>query len=195
MRYKTTLITILTCLFATGLAPGADKYEIDVAHSYVGFSIRHLVISNVKGNFTDFSGVIVYDEDDITKSSVTVDIRTSSINTDNEARDNHLRSADFFDAERYPEITFESTEMKETKDGPVMHGHLTIHGVKKEVAVPFEILGKAKGMAGEVRVGFEGHSSLSREDFGMTWNKVMEAGGLLVGNEVKVELQIEAVKK
>jgi len=195
MRIRTPLLASLMLLLFAGVALSADRYEIDVVHSHVGFSIRHLVISNIKGHFNDFSGTIDYDENDNTKSSVKVTIKTASIDTDNEDRDAHLKSADFFSVEEYPEITFQSTGVKKTDDGLVLNGKLTLHGVTKETAIPFEMLGKAKDPRGKQRIAFEGYTKLDRKDFGITWNKTMDAGGLVVGNEVKIELQIEAIKK
>jgi polyisoprenoid-binding protein YceI len=194
MRYKAILPVILASLFALGTAFSAEKYDFDLPHSYVGFSVRHLVISNVKGNFTDFSGHVMFDEDDITKSSVEVSIKMASVDTDNEKRDGHLKSADFFNVEKYPAMTFKSKKIEKAENGYVMHGELTMLGVTKEIPVHFEMLGKAKGMQGEDRAGFEGYAKLNRKDFGITWNQTMDAGGLVVGDEVKIELQIELVK-
>jgi polyisoprenoid-binding protein YceI len=172
----------------------ADKYAFDVPHSSVGFSVKHLLISNVKGNFKDFSGTIMFDEADMSKSSVEVTIKAASIDTDNENRDNHLRSADFFHVEEFPEITFKSRVVNKTDDGFELVGMLTMHGVTKEVTIPFEFLGKVTGPMGKERLGFEGHTEIDRKDYGITWNKILDSGGLTVGNEVKIELNIEAVK-
>jgi len=172
----------------------AEKFAIDVAHSSVEFSVKHLLISNVKGNFTDFSGIIMFDESDMTKSSVETTIKAASIDTDNADRDNHLRSEDFFDVEKYPEITFISNDIIRTSNGFEMLGTLSMHGVSKEISIPFEFLGRAEGSSGDVRLGFEGYTTIDRKDFGISWNKTLDSGGLAVGNEVKIELNIEAVK-
>jgi polyisoprenoid-binding protein YceI len=195
MKTKALIIAASLSAIFIGNVIAADKYEIDLAHSYAGFSVRHLVISNTKGSFTDFSGMIKYDEEDIRNSTAEVMIRTASIDTDNEDRDKHLKSTDFFDVEKFPEISFKSTKVEKTEDGNILHGNLTMRGVTKEIAIPFEILGKAKDPWGNDRIAFEGHTKLDRKDFGITWNKTMDAGGLVVGNEVKIELQVEAVKK
>ena len=186
--------TALIGLMFFGSAFAADKYEIDQAHSYVGFSVRHMVISNVKGNFTDFSGTIMYDENDMSKSSANVKIKVASIDTDNENRDEHLRNADFFDAEKYPEMIFESYRLEKKGNDYIMHGYLTMHGVRNEISVPFEILGSAIGFKGEERIGFEGSAKVNRKNFEIAFNALMETGGLVVGDEVKIDLQIEAVK-
>lgn len=194
MKSKTLTLTVFLMVLAVGMSFAADKYSIDLAHSYAGFTVKHLVITNVKGNFTDFSGEINYDANDITKSSVNVTIKAASINTDNETRDNHLKSADFFDVEKFPEITFASTKIEKSGDSFTMHGNLTIHGVTKEVAIPFDMTGKITDPWGKERIAFEGSTKISRNDFGMTWNKAIETGGVVVGDEVKIELQVEAVK-
>jgi polyisoprenoid-binding protein YceI len=194
MKFKVNLLLVAAALLITGSIYGADKYTVDPAHSYVGFSVRHLVIANVKGHFSDFTVELTFDESDMTKSTVRADIKTASINTDNKNRDDHLRSADFFDVEKHPEITFKSTGIEKTEDGYIMHGELTMHGITKEIAVPFELLGKTVGPDGKDRIGFEGYAKLDRRDFKMTWSKTIETGGLVVGNEVRIELQIEAAK-
>jgi polyisoprenoid-binding protein YceI len=172
----------------------ADTYKIDQAHSYIGFSVRHMVISNVKGNFANFSGTITFDEHDITKSSVNVKINAASVNTDNVKRDNHLRSASFFEVEKYPEITFESSSIEKKDDQYIMHGFLTMHGVKKEIAIPFEMIGRVTDPRGNDRIGFEGSTELNRRDYGVNYDAVIEGGGLVAGNNIKIDLQIEAVK-
>lgn len=194
MFKKAVTLAMVIGAIMTIPSQAADKYAIDVPHSSVGFSVKHLLISNVKGNFKDFSGTIMFDESDMTKSSVEVTIKAASIDTDNADRDNHLRSEDFFHVEKFPEITFKSSAVNKTDDGYELVGLLTMHGVTKEVAIPFEFLGKVTGPMGKERLGFEGHVEIDRKDYGITWNKVLDAGGLTVGNEVKIELNIEAVK-
>ncbi|MBN2226096.1 MAG: polyisoprenoid-binding protein [candidate division Zixibacteria bacterium] len=179
-------------LFA-GVTFGAEKFTIDQTHSSVGFSVKHLVITNVKGSFTNFSGTIMYDAADIAKSSVSVTINAESINTNDEGRDKHLRSADFFEVEKYPEITFVSTKIEKTENGLVAHGNLTMHGVTKVIAIPFEIAGPIADPWGKSRMGIEASLTIDRKDFGITWNKVLDSGGLTVGNEVKIELNIAAI--
>jgi polyisoprenoid-binding protein YceI len=181
-------------LIATIAATAGDKYQIDSVHSSVGFSVRHLVISNVIGNFTDFSGTIIYDSSDISKSSADVVIKAASINTDNVNRDDHLRSPDFLDVGKFPEITFKSSKIEKKGDELFMTGDFTLHGVTKQVVIPFTILGFIKDMQGNLRMGAEGKLTINRQDYGLTWSKTLETGGLVVGDEVKIELNIEAIK-
>lgn len=195
MNGKLISIGLIFALFIVSSAFAADEYEIDAVHSSIGFSVRHLLISNVTGNFNDFSGKIMFDEKDMTNSSVDLTIKAASINTNNVDRDNHLRASDFFDAEKFPEITFKSGKVEKAEDNYVLVGTLTMHGVSKEISIPFEFIGKAKGPMGKQRLGFEGNTKLNRKDFGITWNKTLDEGGLAVGNEIKIQLNIEAVIK
>lgn len=182
----------LTIGFA-GSVWSADTYEVDGAHAYVGFTISHLVINRVRGTFNDFTGTIVYDADDITKSSLSGAINAASIDTAHQKRDADLRGESFFEVDKYPQITFESTHVEEGEDSPILHGVLTMHGVSKEVAIPFRINGIAE-FAGKVRLGFEARIELNRQDYGITYSRLMDNGGLVVGNEVVIELQGEAIK-
>jgi polyisoprenoid-binding protein YceI len=195
MRYPKIILAIVLNLFLVSATFGADPYVIDPVHSSIGFSVRHLVISNVKGQFTDYSGTIFFDEQDITKSSVNVTIKTASINTGSNDRDNHLRSADFFDAANHPEITFKSTRIEKKGDGYVCVGTLTMRRVSKEVAIPFTLLGQTKDPRGNTRIGLEANLVLNRQDYGISWSRTMDTGGLVAGNEVKIELNVEAVKR
>jgi polyisoprenoid-binding protein YceI len=195
MRRRNCFSALLVLLAFAGTALSADTYKIDTVHSYVGFSVRHMVLANVKGEFTDFSGTIVYDEADITKSSVEVTIKAASINTGNEKRDADLRSENFFEVEKYPLITFKSKRIEKKGDGYVMVGDLTMHGVTREVSFPFKFLGKIKDPWGNTRIGAEASLVIDRRDFGLKYDKRLDAGGLVVGNEVKIELNVEAVKQ
>jgi polyisoprenoid-binding protein YceI len=172
----------------------ADTYKLDLAHSSVAFTVRHMVIANVRGNFKEFEGTVVYDPADVTKSSVEVTIKTASIDTDNTQRDSHLRSADFFDAEKFPTITFKSKSVEKKGDGYVLNGTLTLRGVSKDVAIPFEVLGVVKDPYGNTRLGAHGELTINRMDYGVSWSKSLDAGGLVVSEEVKILLDIEAVK-
>ncbi|MBP1627257.1 MAG: YceI family protein [Holophagaceae bacterium] len=166
----------------------ADTYTIDAVHSEVGFRIRHLV-SKTPGRFTRFQGVIKVDDQHLAQSSVEVTIETASINTDNEARDKHLRSPDFFDVAKYPTLTFKSVAVKEVGKGRIqVSGDLTMHGVTKRITIPVGILGTMKGAQNETRGGFEGAVTLNRNEFGIT-----KYPGML-GDDVEVTLNIEAVK-
>jgi polyisoprenoid-binding protein YceI len=195
MRSKKTLWGLLTGLLLASAAAAADRYEIDPVHTEVGFSVKHLVINNVRGKFNDFSGTILYDENDITKSSVQVSIKAASIDTGVKDRDNDLRSPNFFDVAKYPKLTFQSRSIEKRGDGYVAVGTLTMHGIAKEIALPFTLNGKIKDPWGSERVGFEAGLTINRQDWGINYSKVMDNGGLMVGNDVKIELNVEAVKK
>lgn len=168
----------------------AATYDIDPAHSSVGFKIGHLV-STVRGEFNRFQGTIEFDQEKIEDSSVTAVIDASSIDTRIEDRDNHLRSADFFDVQKFSEATFTSKKI----EGDKVMGDLTMHGVTKEVALTYTFHGIATDPWGKERAGFSGETVIDRKDFGITYNKVLDQGGLLIGNEVKVEIEIEAILK
>ena len=195
MISKIVITAIMAAALLAGPALAADTYTFDLSHSSIGFAVRHLGLSKVKGNFTDFSGSIIYDPADITKSSVKVLIKVASIDTDNEKRDDHLRSADFFDAEKFPEITFQSENIEKGKDGLIAQGTFTMHGVAKKIALHFSLAGPVKGMMGEQRLAVETETKLNRQDYGVKWSKTLDTGGLVVGNEVTVEIAIEAVKQ
>ena len=174
--------------------PSGD-YQIDPAHSIIGFSIRHLEIAWVEGRFKDFKGTIHFDESDVTKSSVEFSAKIESIDTGVEPRDKHLRTADFFDAAKYPEMSFKSTRVaRRGKDGYVLHGDFTLKGVTKPVALPFTVTGAIKDPWGNTRFGVSAQTKIDRRDYGITWGKALENGGLDVGNEVTIDLQLEAVK-
>jgi polyisoprenoid-binding protein YceI len=189
---KVPFLVVSAVLFTFAMTQ-AQTFEIDPVHSSVGFSIRHIV-SNVKGRFTDFSGTVTYDSLKIENSSVNVAIKTASIDTDNEKRDGHLRSPDFFEAEKYPEINFKSTKVVKDGEKHILHGTLSMHGVSKDIFFPFEILGIAPGQNG-ARAGFEAELGLNRKDYGILWNRTLDQGGLLLGEQVKIMLALETVEK
>ncbi len=194
MRFKSVLLSAAAGLLVAGTAFGADSYKIDTAHSSVGFSVKHMVITNTKGNFKDFSGEILFDPKNVTKSSVKVTIKAASIDTDNADRDKHLRSGDFFDAETHPEITFVSKKVEKKGDGYLLTGTLTLRGVSKEVSFPFTLTGPVQDPWGNTRIGAEAGLTINRQDYGVSWNKTLDTGGVLVGDNVKIELAVEAVK-
>lgn len=171
-------------------APTLQRYEIDTGHSYVGFAVRHLGVATVRGKFARFSGEIMLDENDPTKSSVNVTIDASSIDTSHDRRDNDLRSANFFEVEKYPNITFTSTRIEQTADGLVLVGNLTMRDVTKEVRIPFEVTGPVV-LQGRKRMGAEGTLRVNRFDYGLQWNRLQEAVPV-VSDEVRIELNIEA---
>lgn len=192
---KKYLVFVVIVSLLSGFGLGMNEYESDIPHSSISFKISHMVVSKVRGHFNDFSVNIKEDPNDITKSSVAVVIKTASIDTRNEKRDNHLRSADFFDAEKYPEITFQSKRIEKKGDAYVAVGTLNMHGVSKEITIPFEITGKLKDPWGNTRAGIEASTKLDRKDYGLNWNKTLDKGGLMVGNGVKIEILLEMVSK
>ena len=171
----------------------AETYTIDLAHSHVAFSVRHMMISKVPGKFEDFSGTIHFDPADTSKWSVAVTIKTASINTGVVNRDNHLRSPDFFAADSFPTITFQSTKIV-PKGGDKFDivGNLTIRGVTKPVTLNAEMLGMVEDPRMGKRIGFAATTTIDRMDFGASWNKTLETGGLVVGHDVNIDLGVEA---
>jgi polyisoprenoid-binding protein YceI len=170
----------------------AKTFAIDPTHSEAGFQIRHL-LSKVRGRFTDFAGTIDFDEAEPEKSSVRLTIQAASIDTGVDQRDQHLRSADFFDVAQFPTLTFESSAIARTGDSSYdVMGTLTMHGVTHPVVIPVSFLGRAKDPWGNDKVFFEGDMTLNRKDFGLNWNAAVETGGFLVGDEVKVSFTVQA---
>jgi polyisoprenoid-binding protein YceI len=194
-RIVVVTVACLMSLLVAGGALAADAYVTDTVHTLVGFTVQHFVISKVRGKFNEFHGMIVYDENDITKSSMKGTIKVASIDTDDEERDDHLRSADFFDAVHYPEIIFASKKVEKRGKGYILIGDLTIRGITKEVAVPFVITGKIVDPRGKMRIGFEASLRMNRKDFGVAYHRLMDNGGLVVGDTVDIELIGEAIKE
>lgn len=167
-------------------------FQIDKTHSEAAFEVRHL-ISKVRGRFADFEGTIEYDEEAPAQSKVNVTIQAASVDTNTPDRDKHLRSDDFFAVEQYPTIAFVSTAITPTGSGAFdVAGNLTMRGVTKPIVIPVSYLGKAHDPWGNEKVAFEGEVKLNRKDFGLNWNAAIEAGGFLVGDEVKVSLSVQA---
>jgi polyisoprenoid-binding protein YceI len=176
----------------TTVAAPARTFTIDRAHSDIGFQVRHL-LSKVRGRFTDFDGSIEFDAEQPEKSSVRLTIQAASIDTGEPARDQHLRSADFFGIDEFPALTFESSAL--TRTGETSYdvlGTLTIHGVSQPVVVPVAFLGQARDPWGHDKLFFEAELTINRKDFGLNWNAAIETGGFLVGDEVKVAISIQA---
>lgn len=176
---------------------GAATYQIDPAHSVVEFSVKHMMFSTVKGKFAQVAGEIVFDPNHPTASSVNATADTASVTTGDQNRDNHLRSPDFFDAEKYPALSFVSTSIRPAGKEDAYHvvGNLTMHGVTKEVVFEASHLGTGKDPWGGTRAGFTATTTINRKDWGLNWNAPLEAGGVLVSDHVKITLDIEAVKK
>ena len=175
--------------------PAPGVFAIDPAHTHVGFVVRHMMVSKVKGRFASFTGEITIG-DSPESSSVEVTIDAASIDTREEARDNHLRSPDFFHVDEYPELTFVSTALLPKARGDFdLEGTLTIRGVSRPVTLSVEQEGIVIDMRGEQRIGFSASTEINREDFGLTYNAVLEAGGVVISKLLKLELEIEAVRK
>jgi polyisoprenoid-binding protein YceI len=172
-----------------------NNWNIDAAHSGINFSIRHMVVSKVRGRFAKFNGGLTIDDGDLTRSVVEATIDASSIDTGTPQRDAHLQSADFFDVERFPEIRFRSTRIEKLGgDRFRVVGNLTIRDVTREVSLDVEYGGRAKDPWGNDRAGFIATAALDRKDFGLHWNQVLEAGGVLVGDRVDIELEVQGVR-
>lgn len=202
MRVLTRTIAIavlsLSVLVVSNIQSQAEvkEYVIDQDHSAVIFKVRHLAISTVTGRFDIFEGSYTFDSDDISNSTVETTIQVASVNTNEKDRDDHLRSNDFFDVEKYPTIIFKSKEIKNV-DGNDFEivGDLTIHGVTKEVTLDAVYEGSATDPRGNERTGFVADGKINRKDFGMTWNKALELGGVVVGEEVRFTLEIQGIQK
>src|SRR5207248_9663659 len=175
------------------LIPVAGVYELDAAHTSVEFVGRHLMITKVRGRFSDVRGRITID-DEPTKSHVEVEIGVASVSTGNDDRDAHLKNADFFDVEHYPTMTFASTGVKPVGDNTWdLLGDLTVHGTTKPVTLQVEFDGGGASPMGDERIGFSAATEVDREDFGLTWNVALETGGLLVGKSARIELAVQAI--
>lgn len=190
------VFTAVFLLVVPALAP-ASTWNIDPEHSAVEFKVRHLMVSNVKGVFGKVAGVVTVDDKDLTKSSVSATIDTASIDTGVAKRDTHLKSADFLEVDKYPTMTFVSTQIVKSGNagGFKLIGDLTLHGVTRKVALDVE--GPApqiKDPMGNIRSGASATTKINRKDFGLTWNKVLEAGGVAVGDEVVINIEVELIK-
>ena len=173
-----------------------STYQLDPSHSSINFSVKHMMIAKVHGGFEKMSGVLSYDPKNPTATMVEVNIEVASINTRDTARDTHLKSAEFFDAEKYPSITYKSVRVKEKKGDLTIVGELTIHGITQPVTVELERPSEEmKDPWGNLKIGASGSAKLKRKDFGLTWNAALEAGGLLVGDDVNITLDVQFVKQ
>lgn len=195
MKLSYRLVAGLAWL-AIGTTSMAADYTIDAGHSGVMFKVRHLAISSVTGRFEKFSGSFSYDPKNVKASKAEALIEAASINTDQSKRDDHLRNADFFDVEKFPELKFVSKSVKNAKkDRFDIVGDLTLHGVTKSVVLNAEFGGATKDPWGNNRIGFTASTTINRKDFGLTYHKALETGGLVVGEEVKITLEIEGIQK
>jgi polyisoprenoid-binding protein YceI len=194
MKLFSSLFFVL--LFTSVIASAETTYTVDPSHTNVNFSVSHMVISTVTGKFSDVNGTLVSSKDDFSDAKINIIIQSKSITTDNDKRDEHLRSADFFDVTKFPEATFKSTSIKKNgKDKYVIKGDLTMHGVTKSVDLSATFKGKAKSPWGQTVAAFKGTTTFDRKDWGLTWNKAMEAGGVLVGEEIELTFNVELIQK
>jgi polyisoprenoid-binding protein YceI len=184
------MTTATTTLDLTG------TWDLDPAHTRLGFAARHAMVATVRGGFNVFSGVITIDHANPERSAAEVEIDAASLSTGNDQRDAHLRSADFLDVENHPTLTFRSSGAERVDDEEYrLHGELTIKGVSRPVTLDLEFQGSSPDPFGNVRAGFEGRTTINRKDWGLTWNVAIEGGGILVGDKVKIELDVSAVKR
>lgn len=171
------------------------SWTIDLSHSEINFKVRHMMISNVRGQFERFSGSVNFDEANPALTTVDIQVEISSINTNEEKRDAHLRSADFFDAENYPVMTFQSKKVEQVDENNArLIGNLTIRGVSREITLNVEYLGKAKSPWGTTSAGFTAAARINRKDWELTWNVALETGGWLVGETIDIEIALELVE-
>lgn len=191
---KLLLVALSALAFSTG-AFASDTYKIDADHSLVAFKVRHLV-TKVQGKFTGFDGEIKLDAKTLKDLSADASIDASTINTDNKKRDDHLRSPDFFDVKKFPKLTFKSKKATDLGNGKFkLEGDLTLHGVTKPVTLDGEYTGTAKDPWGNTRAGLTAQTKINRKDYGIVWNKALDAGGMMLGDEIDVSIEIEAIKK
>jgi polyisoprenoid-binding protein YceI len=180
---------------ATKTTTATTTWNIDPAHSGAEFKVKHMMISNVKGKFSGLAGTLTLNEGDVSKSSIEASVATATINTGDEQRDGHLKSADFFDVEKFPTMTFTSVKVVPGGDGSKVTGNLTLHGVTKQVT--FDVEGPsepAKDPWGNTRIGLSATAKINRKDFGLVWNAALETGGVLVGEDVTISLDVQFIK-
>lgn len=199
LNSRTSLALSFATFAALSVAPAlarASTWEIDGAHSSAQFSVRHLMVSNVRGEFGSVKGTVNLDDKDVTKSSVDATIDVSSITTRNTDRDNHLKSPDFFDVAKFPTMTFKSTAIQKQADGKLnVTGNLSLHGTTKPVTLSVALAPEVKDPWGKTRRGAEATGKINRKDFGLSWNKALETGGVAVGEEVSITIDLEITQK
>jgi len=191
------IASALTVTLGLPMSGRAAMYEVDSAHTSAQFAIRHLMVSTVRGDFRKVTGMVTLDEKDVTKSTIEATIDVASINTGNEKRDEHLRSPDFFDVAKYPTMTFKSKKVEKTGEGKYRAiGDLTLRGVTKEVVLDFEgNLTPVKDPMGKTRIGGMATTKINRKDFGLAWNKALETGGVVVGDEATITIDTELTQQ
>jgi polyisoprenoid-binding protein YceI len=196
---RSTIVSALAGVLVLGASASAlaSDWDVDSSHSRVGFGVRHMMVSTVHGSFTKYTGTIALDDADISRSRAHLEIDVTSIDTGNAKRDEHLKSADFFDVGKFPKMVFDSTKIeKHGADGLVISGNLTIKNVTRPVVLNVAgLTGEVKDPWGGTRRGATATAKINRKDFGLTWNKGLETGGVVVGDEVTLELEVELAKK
>ena len=200
LNFAAALIPASVAILATSLpsaaqAPATLKgdWAIDTTHTSANFTVRHMLVSQVRGRFNKFNGTIHADSKNFSNSSVQFTIEAASIDTNEPQRDGHLKSADFFDVAKYPEITYKSSSITHTAGNKyVAHGTFTMHGISKPLDLPFTLNGPLKDAFGQVRFGIQSNLRINRQDYGVKWNQKMDTGGWAVSNEVDIELNLEA---
>ena len=186
----------LLFLSATALALTAQTYQIDSSHSGANFSVKHMMVTNVSGRFSNVKGAVTFDEKNLSKSSIEATVDIETINTNEPKRDAHLKSPDFFDVAKFPQMTFKSTKVYKAGGVTKADGDLTLHGVTKPVTLTLtELSGEVKHPMGTIVRGAVATTRISRKDYGLTWNKTIEAGGVVVGDEIAITLEIELSRK
>ncbi len=188
------LMGVLAAAFPVGAGAEMARWDVDPDHSIIEFRVAHMVVSMTAGKFMDYSGVVEMDAEAHQFKRIEARISTASVNTTQEKRDAHLRNVDFFDVEKYPTMTYKMKSYKKTDEGYTALGDLTLRGVTKEIALVGTFNGVTKDPWGNTRAGFTAEGKVNRKDFGMVWNKTLDSGGLVVGDEVKIRLDIECIK-
>jgi polyisoprenoid-binding protein YceI len=192
-RTAASALAVLALIAATASAQ-TETYKLDPPHTSVSFKVRHMMINDVRGTFDKVDGTILLDPKSLANSSVNVTIETASVNTRNEKRDGHLKSPDFFDVAAHPSITFKSKKIVKKGEQWVAVGDLTIRSVTKEIELPFTVSGPVTSPYGQTVIAVSASAEINRQDFGVSWNKALDAGGVLVGDTVKIEIEAEAQK-
>ncbi len=194
MKLNSFTTALIASFIFINTVVASQTFEVDPSHASIGFKIEHLVISKVKGDFREFSATLILD-DEGQLNEASSNIEVASIDTGITKRDDHLRSAEFFDVNKYPKISFKSKAVRQNAGNNVLIGDLTIHGVTRQVELPYKIKGPVKGPMGNTRIGFEASTIINRKDYGLTWNKTLEAGGVIVGEELELLIDLEAIEK
>ncbi len=182
-------------LLSLGTMAMATDYVNDKSHTTIGFEVTHMVISTVEGEFKDYDVSLTFDPRDLSTFNVEANIKLASVDTDNPKRDEHLRSPDFFDAAKYPVMTFKSNTVEKTDNGYVAIGTLTLHGITRDVRLPFTVKGPVKDPWGNTRIGVSASTTINRKDYKVSWSKTMDGGGLVVSDEVDIVINAEFIQK